>query len=135
MQKQKLNFTTTEEAKTYSSKINLTEMNFVREEISNLKEDINVLKKQAKSIEFTLDFGKYIMMGVIVVFFIAFLTFTFDAWRLHAESYDQYTQSLNILMEDRQSNVPSNNPIIVILPINSQNANHEIIFINETSKI
>ena len=58
------------------------------------------LGKRAKNIEFVVDIGKVIIIGVVVVFFVAFLTFVYDAWKLHRDVYQEYQTTIQRLSED-----------------------------------
>lgn len=61
------------------------------------------LEKRAKGIESSLGFSKFIMVGVIVVFFLAFLTFVLDAWKLHRDTYQEYKTAIENLSMKRDA--------------------------------
>lgn len=68
------------------------------ERLTNLSDKIasklNDLDVGAKNIQSSVSVTQLIMAGVIVVFFIAFLTFVFDAWNFHRSEYREYRQTL-----------------------------------------
>lgn len=63
---------------------------------------LSELEKRAKDIESSVGFSKFIMFGVIVVFFLAFLTFVFDAWKLHRDAYHEYKATIQNLLKERE---------------------------------
>lgn len=70
-------------------------------QMNDLGGRLNDLEKRAKSIEFVVDVGKVVIIGVVVVFFLAFLTFVFDAWKLYRDAYHEYKATIQNLIEER----------------------------------
>ncbi len=71
-------------------------------EVNNLRERVIELEKRAKSIEFAFDIAKVVVIGILVVFFIAFLGFVVDAWRFHATAYNEYRSTVQSLKDEIQ---------------------------------
>lgn len=71
-------------------------------EMNNLRERLIELEKRARNIDFVVDNGKVIVIGVLIVFFVAFLGFVVDAWRFHATTYNEYQGTVQSLKDEIQ---------------------------------
>lgn len=83
------------------------------------------LERQGKILDWTFGF----IIAVLVVCVIAFVTFMIDAWRFHAESYNEFTRTIEELKQSRRNIRPANmqgNPYRLL--IDSQEASSSVIF-------
>jgi len=71
-------------------------------EMDNLRQRVEDLEKKAKRLDFSLDIAKVVIIGVIVVFFVSFLVFILDAYRFHANTYNEYKESVEFLKNEIQ---------------------------------
>lgn len=72
------------------------------EQLDILRQRIEELEIRAKHIGFAVDASKAVIIGIIIVLFIAFLTFVLDAWRMHAVTYDEFSATIESLKKDSQ---------------------------------
>ncbi len=61
------------------------------------------LKRQGKLLNWTYGF----MVAILIVCLIAFITFMIDAWRFHAESYVEFTKTLEQVNFKLQTPAPT----------------------------
>lgn len=72
------------------------------EAIDDLASRIKDLEKRAKEIDFSFSVARVVVVGVIVVFFVAFLGLALDAWRFHASSYEDCRKAIDSLQNQKQ---------------------------------
>jgi len=68
--------------------------------LEELTSKIKTLEEKSKSMKFTLDLGQLIIIGVVIVLFIAVAGLLIDAYRFHGQSYTDLKRSVDELRED-----------------------------------
>ncbi len=63
-------------------------------------EKMNEFEKKSKSMKFTLDVGAIVVMGVVIVLFLAFIGLLIDGYRFKAQSYLDLKNSVDELKQD-----------------------------------
>ncbi len=70
--------------------------------VDDLASRIKDLEKRAKDVDFAFSATRVIVVGVIVVFFLAFLGFALDAWRFHASTYEDCRKAIDSLQNQKR---------------------------------
>lgn len=70
------------------------------EKINELNLRIKSLDEKSKSMKFILDIGQIIVIGVIIVLFIAIVGLLIDAYIFHAQSYKDLKISVDEMKKD-----------------------------------
>lgn len=76
--------------------------------VEDLASRIKDLENEARNVKFVLGVGQYVIIGIIIVFFLALFGFALDAWKFHANTYKEYTKTINCL-EDKIQNLKTIN--------------------------
>jgi len=91
------------------SSVDIKQIEDVASRTKDLDVRIKELEGEAKNMRFVLDVGKYVVVGIIIILFVAFLGFGYDYWRFHGDMYKQNIQSIeslkNELINERNKNM------------------------------
>lgn len=87
----------------------------IKENEKKSDDELKLLKEESKNTKRVVDVGTVIMLGVIVVFFIAIIGFGYDYYKYHGESFTDLKKSVDNLRGD----INNKNYEILLMKIDS----------------
>ncbi len=94
-----------EEARELVTSHNLEVMSTIDSTLEELASRAIDFEQRDSSIRSRIRMIQYIMAGIIITFFVAFLAFVFDAYHYHTITYEDFSKTIESIHHDRQEDL------------------------------